>query len=88
MATGTSTSKTKRGLCLLSLGKQRQMETCYHHSIADTRKDGGGIRGLSELIIIEELMERLKWSEKLDTVPNPADYFDLYVHFGINRSFW
>ena len=40
-------------------------------------EDGGGIRGLSELIIIEELMERIKWKEKLDKTPIPADYFDL-----------
>ena len=39
--------------------------------------DGGGIRGLSELIILEELMERIKADEKLDTVPIPADRFDL-----------
>lgn len=39
--------------------------------------DGGGIRGLSELIILEELMERIKWIEKLPQVPIPADYFDL-----------
>ena len=39
--------------------------------------DGGGIRGLSELIILEELMERIKWIEKLSQVPIPADYFDL-----------
>jgi patatin-like phospholipase/acyl hydrolase len=39
--------------------------------------DGGGIRGLSELIIIEELMERIKWNERLPKVPIPADYFDL-----------
>jgi len=39
--------------------------------------DGGGIRGLSELIILEELMERIKWIKKLPQVPIPADYFDL-----------
>ena len=32
---------------------------------------------MSELIIIEELMERLKSREKLDKVPLPADRFDL-----------
>ena len=51
-------------------------ENWEHDSIADTRKDGGGIRGLSELVIIEELMERLKWTENLDEVPIPADFFD------------
>ena len=32
---------------------------------------------MSELIIIEELMERLKWIEQLSEVPIPADRFDL-----------
>lgn len=45
--------------------------------IADLFKDGGGIRGLSELIIIEELMERIKWKKELDKTPIPADFFDL-----------
>ncbi|MCJ1396593.1 hypothetical protein MMC18_009484, partial [Xylographa bjoerkii] len=39
--------------------------------------DGGGIRGLSELIIIEEIMHRIQGREKLHKVPLPADYFDL-----------
>ncbi len=39
--------------------------------------DGGGIRGLSELLIIEEIMERVKEKANLDHVPLPADYFDL-----------
>jgi Patatin-like phospholipase len=39
--------------------------------------DGGGIRGLSELIILEELMERIRWIKKLPKAPRPADYFDL-----------
>ncbi|MCJ1405825.1 hypothetical protein MMC11_009055 [Xylographa trunciseda] len=39
--------------------------------------DGGGIRGLSELIIIEEIMHRIQGRENLNEVPLPADYFDL-----------
>ncbi|MCJ1378166.1 hypothetical protein MMC17_001262 [Xylographa soralifera] len=39
--------------------------------------DGGGIRGLSELIIIEEIMYRIQGREQLEEVPLPADYFDL-----------
>ncbi|KAI9880980.1 MAG: hypothetical protein M1830_009474 [Pleopsidium flavum] len=44
---------------------------------ANREADGGGIRGLSELIIIEELMERVREQEKLDETPIPAEYFDL-----------
>ncbi|KAJ7857860.1 hypothetical protein B0H13DRAFT_2574107 [Mycena leptocephala] len=39
--------------------------------------DGGGIRGLSMLIILEDLMWKLKVAEDLPDVPRPCDYFDL-----------
>ncbi|KAJ7841447.1 FabD lysophospholipase-like protein [Mycena leptocephala] len=39
--------------------------------------DGGGIRGLSMLIILEDLMLKLKVAEDLPDVPCPCDYFDL-----------
>jgi len=39
--------------------------------------DGGGIRGLSELLILQEIMSRIQHDEKLADVPRPCDYFDL-----------
>ncbi|KAJ7832578.1 hypothetical protein B0H13DRAFT_2429621 [Mycena leptocephala] len=39
--------------------------------------DGGGIRGLSMLIILEDLMWKLKVVEDLPDLPRPCDYFDL-----------
>ncbi|KAJ7878248.1 hypothetical protein B0H13DRAFT_2545696 [Mycena leptocephala] len=39
--------------------------------------DGGGIRGLSMLIILEDLMWKLKVAEDLPDVPLPCNYFDL-----------
>ncbi|KAJ7886233.1 acyl transferase/acyl hydrolase/lysophospholipase, partial [Mycena olivaceomarginata] len=39
--------------------------------------DGGGIRGLSMLIILEHLMYKLKVEENLPAIPHPCDYFDL-----------
>ncbi|KAJ7888011.1 hypothetical protein B0H13DRAFT_2277448 [Mycena leptocephala] len=39
--------------------------------------DGGGIRGRSMLIILEDLMWKLKVAEDLPDVPRPCDYFDL-----------
>lgn len=39
--------------------------------------DGGGIRGYSEIIIVEQLMLRVKHELELPTLPKPCDYFDL-----------
>jgi len=39
--------------------------------------DGGGIRGLSELIVLREIMQRIQHDEGLETVPRPCEYFDL-----------
>ncbi|KKF96655.1 Vegetative incompatibility protein HET-E-1 [Ceratocystis platani] len=39
--------------------------------------DGGGVRGLSSLLILEKIMELIKSSEGLSEVPSPCDRFDL-----------
>ncbi|PHH49541.1 Vegetative incompatibility protein HET-E-1 [Ceratocystis fimbriata CBS 114723] len=39
--------------------------------------DGGGVRGLSSLLILEKIMERMKQLERLPEVPRPCDRFDL-----------
>ncbi|KAG6809484.1 hypothetical protein H0H92_016063 [Tricholoma furcatifolium] len=39
--------------------------------------DDGGIRGLSELIMLEEIMHRLKHLSSVDSVPKPCEYFDI-----------
>ncbi|KAK0446048.1 acyl transferase/acyl hydrolase/lysophospholipase [Desarmillaria tabescens] len=39
--------------------------------------DGGGIRGLSSLLILYELMWRIKQTEGLSELPLPCEYFDL-----------
>ncbi|KAH8683638.1 acyl transferase/acyl hydrolase/lysophospholipase, partial [Ilyonectria robusta] len=39
--------------------------------------DGGGIRGLSELIILEEIMRRVKHDLNMADDPLPVDFFDL-----------
>ncbi|KIM72070.1 hypothetical protein PILCRDRAFT_43805, partial [Piloderma croceum F 1598] len=39
--------------------------------------DGGGIRGLSELIVLREIMRRIQHDEGLPSVPRPCEYFDL-----------
>lgn len=47
--------------------------------------DGGGIRGLSELLVLEEIMKRIDVDESRESTQSkkplkprlPADYFDL-----------
>lgn len=39
--------------------------------------DGGGIRGASELAILDEIMGRLKHDLSLRETPRPCDYFNL-----------
>ncbi|KAH7323496.1 hypothetical protein BKA65DRAFT_510932 [Rhexocercosporidium sp. MPI-PUGE-AT-0058] len=39
--------------------------------------DGGGIRGLSELYILDVIMHRVQLAGNLTAVPLPADYFDI-----------
>ena len=39
--------------------------------------DGGGIRGVSELIILDEIMNRVQYKLQLPELPRPCDYFHL-----------
>ncbi|KAI0550528.1 acyl transferase/acyl hydrolase/lysophospholipase [Xylaria curta] len=39
--------------------------------------DGGGIRGKSSLLILENIMEQIRESKSLAQVPRPCEYFDL-----------
>lgn len=39
--------------------------------------DGGGPRGLSQLFMLEELMNRIKFDKELEALPLPCEYFDL-----------
>jgi patatin-like phospholipase/acyl hydrolase len=43
-------------------------------SLTDT--DGGGVRGISSLLILQHLMEEVQKAEGLDHVPRPCDRFD------------
>ncbi|KAL2886164.1 Vegetative incompatibility protein HET-E-1 [Ceratocystis lukuohia] len=44
--------------------------------------DGGGVRGLSTLLILEDIMERIKELEGLSQVPSPCDRFDFIGGMG------
>ena len=39
--------------------------------------DGGGIRGISALLILEAIMENLREMRGLRETPKPCEYFDL-----------
>lgn len=39
--------------------------------------DGGGVRGLSSLQILKQLMERIADERGLDSPPKPCDFFDM-----------
>ena len=39
--------------------------------------DGGGIRGVSELLILEEIMKRLQFDMGLAELPKPCNFFHL-----------
>jgi patatin-like phospholipase/acyl hydrolase len=39
--------------------------------------DGGGVRGLSSLLILREIMEEIGRRSEADETPLPCQYFDL-----------
>ena len=39
--------------------------------------DGGGIRGVSELLILDQIMKRIQYDLQLPSLPRPCDYFHL-----------
>ena len=55
------------------------LTTLTDRSFADRgpMTDGGGIRGVSELIILDEIMKRVQHDMKLTDLPRPCDYFHL-----------
>ena len=81
-----SSSGGEPPLKLLALGKCI-MATISAMPVTNYQTDGGGIRGLSELLILKEVMHRLMVAENtkresdgqppLTSLPKPCDYFDL-----------
>ena len=73
-----SEPRDSNGLKLLSLGASLKYHArCSAPDLHDHRSDGGGIRGLSELLILKEIMERIRVRENREEAPLPCDYFDL-----------
>ena len=67
------------GLRLLSLGKApvSHPNPPLLKDPSFTPSDGGGIRGLSELLILRQMMERIQFQRGLEELPLPCEYFDL-----------
>jgi len=65
--------ETQCPLRLLSIGWSL---CCEAKALANVLADGGGIRGISILIILDEIMHRVQRAKHLDHTPLPADYFD------------
>ena len=63
-------SETGPPLRLLSLGEYCTLPS---HSWAQFFPDGGGVRGLSALVILKEIMEKVTGNKNA----RPCDYFDL-----------
>ena len=67
----------KHGLRLLSLGIPHPVVVHHRYLHIVLHTDGGGIRGLSELLILKEIMERIQAKRESPTIPLPCEYFDM-----------
>jgi hypothetical protein len=45
--------------------------------------DAGGPGVISELMIVEEIMNRIRWDRKLDSTPRPCDYAEFMIGSGL-----
>jgi len=54
--------------------RQRQM---IGHQPRVLSLDGGGVRGLSSLLILREIMEEIQRQSDTEDTPLPCQYFDL-----------
>ena len=64
---------SRQGVKVLCLGKA----TFLAHVILLTILDGGGVRGLSSLLILKNIMYSLKRRRGLRDIPKPCDIFDV-----------
>ena len=68
-------ARSGRGLRLLSIGATQFSFTTRSDAASDP--DGGGIRGLSPLLMLKEILYRIQQENKLEELPLPCDIFDL-----------
>jgi hypothetical protein len=76
--------EARNGRCLLSLGKSVFFPK---HGVVDIEaQDGGGIRGFSQLLIMEEIAHRIMHGLGLQESPPLCDYFDMIGGVGTGGS--
>ncbi|KAJ0121219.1 hypothetical protein J7T55_008382 [Diaporthe amygdali] len=74
MALLTSLSKLRTSLCNdLAMSVSSENEPVNLLAL-----DGGGIRGVSELVILDEVMKTVQQKGNLASLPKPCDYFHLF----------
>lgn len=61
-------------LNLLALGAPSRTSMIFHTNLLT---DGGGIRGVSMLLILDEVMKRIQHDKRLANPPRPCEYFHL-----------
>jgi hypothetical protein len=73
--------KTRKGRCLLSLGKSvLYCRICFlTHNIGP---DGGGMFALSQIVILYEISNRIMHDLGLHEAPRLCDYFDMIAGVG------
>jgi Patatin-like phospholipase len=69
---GTSSKTPQTPADILAVG-----EAEIFHQPRILSLDGGGVRGLSSLVILREIMEEVQRQAKLKETPRPCEYFDL-----------
>ena len=62
---------------LLALGNHYFPTSFHQFWLTKGFKDGGGIRGLSSLFILQNVMEKIRFIHDLSAEPLPCDYFDM-----------
>ena len=68
------TTSVPKGLNLASFGMNWFLAQVVTYQ---SPPDGGGIRGLIQLIILDNIMETIKSRYNLEMTPSPYEYFDL-----------
>ena len=62
---------------LLSLGLYFLLTRLNECQLIVPFEDGGGIRGLSSLFNLQNIMEKIRFIHDLSSEPLPCDYFDM-----------